>query len=148
MDYFKCSTSTHLFTLVWLHSVPWFPLSLSVVYLTYVNGIHQWLVIRWWNTMFNLDTSIYIVGYVLAVVCVEEFLDWWHFIYATSLIMPVFMIFELSWLDSSVCQISSAIMEILIHSISSSFMDILVLCMSSSWRFWSIIYCTWRWPHM
>ena len=52
--------------------------------------------------------------------------DWWHFIYATSLIVPVFMRFQLSWLDSSVCQISSAIMEIMIR------------CISSSWRFWSI----------
>ena len=49
-----------------------------------------------------------------------------HFWYATSLIMSVFMRFQLSWLNSSVCQISSA------------FMEILVICISSSWRFWSI----------
>ena len=61
-----------------------------------------------------------------------------HFIYATSLIVLVFMRFQLSWLDSSVCQISSAIMEILIHCISSPFMEIMIICIYSSWRFWSI----------
>ena len=45
MDSFKSLTSTHLFTVVILHSVPWFPFSLSVGYLTSVNGIHQWPVI-------------------------------------------------------------------------------------------------------
>ena len=103
-----------------------------------VNGIHQWLVIRWWTNMFDLDTSIHIVGHLLVADCVEELLDWWHFIYATSLIMPVFMIFEFSWLDSNVCEMFPAIMEILIHYISSTFMDIMTLCISSSWRFWSI----------
>ena len=96
----------------------------------------------------HLDTSIHIVGHVLVVDCVEDLPYWWHFIYATSLIVPVFMRFQLFWLDSSVCQISSSIMEILIHGIYSAFMEILVLCISSSGRFWSIVYCTWRWPHM
>ena len=57
--------------------------------------------------------------------CVKDLLDWWQLLYATSLIMPFFMIFQLSWLDSSVCKISSAIMEILIY-----------------------LYYTWWWPHM
>ena len=43
--------------------------------------------------MFNLDTSIHIVGHVVAV-CVEDLPDWWHLLYATSLIMPVFMRFQ------------------------------------------------------
>ena len=55
--------------------------------------------------------------------------------FATSLIVLVFMRFQLSWLDSSVCQISSAIMEILIHCISSASMEILIHCISSSWRY-------------
>ena len=88
--------------------------------------------------MFDLDTSIHIVGHVLVVVCVEYLLDWWHLLYATSLIMPVFMRFHLSWLDSSICQIFPAILEILIHYISSAFMEIMILCISSSWIFWSI----------
>ena len=46
--------------------------------------------------MFELDTSIHIVGHVLVVDCVEDLPDWWHFIYATSLIVPVFMRFQLS----------------------------------------------------
>ena len=45
---------------------------------------------------------------------------WWHSTYATSLIIPVFMRFHLSWFDSIVCHIYSASMEILIHCISSS----------------------------
>ena len=118
--------------------VPWFQFSLSVGDLASVNSIHQWLVIRWWTTMFDLDTSIHIVGHVLVAVGVEDLPDWWHFLYATSLIVPLFMRFQLSWLDSSLCQISSSIREILIHCISSDFMEIMILCISSSWRFWYI----------
>ena len=115
--------------------VPWFPFSLLVGDLTSVNGIHQWPVIRRWTTMFDLDTSIHIVGLVLVVVCVEDLPYWWHLIYATSLIMPVFMRFQLSWLYSSLCQTFLAIMEILIYCISSVIMEIMVICISSSWRF-------------
>ena len=146
MDSSKCSTSTHILTLVILHYGPWFPFSLSAGDLASINDLHQWLVIKWWTTMFDLNTSIHIVGHVLVAVCVEDLPDWWHLIYATSLIVPVFMRFQLSWLDSIVCQISSAIMEILI------------LCISSSWRFWSmyiirgndhlcdILYHAYSWP--
>ena len=139
----------HIYShLLYCTLVPWFPFSLLVGDLASVNGIHQWPIIRRWTTMFDLDTFIHIVRHVLKAVCVEKFSDWWHSTYATSLIMPVFMRFQLSWLDSSVCQISSSIMEILIHGISSAFMEILVLCISPSWRFWSIMYCTWRWLKM
>jgi len=138
--------------------VPWFPFSLSVGDLASVNGIHQWPVIRRWTTMFDLDTSIRIVGHVLVAVCVEDFLDWWHILYATSLIVPVFMRFQLSWLDSSICQTFPATMEILIYYISSAILEIMVLCISSSWRFWSmyivrgddhlcdILYHAYSWP--
>ena len=125
MDPLKCLTSTHLLTLVSLHSSTLIPI-LSVGDLTSINGIHQWPIIRWWNNMFDLETSIHIVVYVLVVVCVEYFPVWWHSTYATYLIVPVVMIFQLSWLDSSVCQTFPAIVEIM------------VLCISSSWRFWSI----------
>ena len=126
MDYFNCSNSTHLFTLVRLHFVPWFPFSVSMGYLTSVNGIHQWPVIRQWTTMFDLNTSIPIVGHVLVAVCVEDLSYWWHPLYATSLIMPVLMRFQPSWLDTSVCQIFPATMEILIYCISSSILEILI----------------------
>ena len=56
-----------------------------------------------------------------------------------SLIVPVFMIFQLSWLDSSICQTFLAIMEILIHYISSAIMEIMVLCISSSFWFMYIV---------
>ena len=52
--------------------------------------------------------------------------------------MPMFMRFQLSWLDSSICQTFLAIMEILIHYISLVFMEIMIVCISSSRRFWSI----------
>ena len=143
--------------LVWT-LVHWFPFSLLVRYLTSINGIHQWLVIRRWTTMFDLDTSIHIVGHVLIVVCVEDLLYWWHLLYATSLIMPVFMRFQLSWLDSSICQTFLAIMEILIHYISSAIMEIMVLCIYLLSKFWSmyivrgndhlcdILYHAYSWP--
>jgi len=127
--------------------VPWFPFSLSVGDLASVNGIHQWPVIRRWTTMFDLDTSIRIVGHVLVAVCVEDLPDWWHLLYATSLIVPVFMRFQLSWL-----------------------VPVYVRHFQPLWRSWSIVYlqpcgdhgplyifimeiliyvyCTWRWPHM
>ena len=104
------------------------------------------MTIKRWTTMFDLDTSILIVGHVLVAVCVEDLPYWWHLLYATSLIMPVFMRFQLSWLDSSVCQTFPAILEIM------------VLCISSSWRFWSmyivcgddhicdIMYYAYSWP--
>ena len=80
--------------------VPWFPLSLSVRYLASVNGIHQWTVIRRWSIIFDLDTFIHVMGYVLIAVCVEDLQTWWHSICTTSLIMPVFMRCQLSWPDS------------------------------------------------
>ena len=140
MDSLKCLTSTHLFTLVRLHSVPWFPFSLLVGDLASVNGIHQWPVIRWRTTMFDLDTSIRIVGHVLIADCVEYLPYWWHFMYATSLIVPVFMRFHLLWLDSCICQIFPVIMEILIHYISSAIMEIKGILI--------YVYYTWWWPLM
>ena len=84
--------------------------------------------------------------------------EWWHLIYTTSLIVPVFMRFQLSWLNSSICQIFPATMEILIYYISLSIMEIMVLRISSSWRFlsiyiicgdehtWHIVYHAYSWP--
>ena len=125
MDYFKCLTSTHIFTLVLLHYVPWFPFSLSMGYHASVNGIHQWPIIRRCSIMFDLDTFICMMGHVLVAICVEDLRAWWNSIYSTSLIVLVFMRCQLSWLDSSVYQISSSL------RIS-----------------WFIVYCTWWWPHM
>ena len=108
--------------------------------------------------MFELDTYIHIVRHVLIAVRVEYLPDWWHFMYATSLIVPVFMRFQLSWLNFSICQMFLAIMEILIYYISLAFMEIMILCISSSWRFRSmyivrgddhlcdILYHAYSWP--
>ena len=133
----KCSTSTHLFTLVRFHYVPWFPFSLSVGDLASVNGIHQWPVIRRWTTMFNLDTYIHIVGHVLSGLCrrpsiLVAFHIWYLLDHAS--------VHELWWFDSSVYQISSSTMEILIHFISSVIMEILIHCISSS-TLEILIYC-------
>ena len=46
--------------------------------------------------MFDLNASIRIVGQVLVADCVEDLLDWWHILYSTSLIVLVFMRFQLS----------------------------------------------------
>ena len=102
MDSSKYSTSTHLFTLVRFHFVPWFPFSLSVGDLASVNGIHQWSVIRHWSVMFEFDTFIRVMRHVLATICVEDLWVWWHSIYATSLFVPVSMRFQLSCPYSSV----------------------------------------------
>ena len=102
MGSFKCSTSTHLFKLFGLHFVPWFPFSLSVGDLASVNGIHQWPIIKWWTTMFDLDTSIHIVWHVLIVVYIEYLWDWWHSTYATSFIVQVFLRCHLSWPNSNI----------------------------------------------
>ena len=45
--------------------------------------------------MFDLDTSIDIVRHVLVVVCAEDLPYWWHLLYATFFIVPVFMRFSL-----------------------------------------------------
>ena len=118
--------------------VPWFPFSLSMGDLMSVNGIHQWLVIRRWTTMFNLDTSIHIVGLVLIVVCVEGLPDWWHLLYATSLdrasvheILSLVIWFQcMSGIFSHYGDLDPLYIF--------SFMEILVVCISSSWSFWSI----------
>ena len=46
--------------------------------------------------MFDLNTSIHIVGHVLVAVHVEYLPSWWNYIYATLLIVPVFMRCQLS----------------------------------------------------
>ena len=102
MDSFKRSISTHIFTLVGFHFVPWFPLSLSVGYLTSIDSIHQWPVIRWWTIMFNLDAFIHMMGHVLVAVFVEYIQAWWHSTYATSLIVSLFVRCHFSWPDSSI----------------------------------------------
>ena len=71
-------------------------------YLTSVNSIHQWLVIRQWTIMFELDIFIHMMGHVLVAVCVEDLQAWWHSTYATSLIVSIFMRCQLSWPNSSV----------------------------------------------
>ena len=97
--------------------------------------------------MFDLNTSIRIIGHVLVAVCVEDFPDWWHLLYATSLIVPVFMIFQLSWLDSSICKIFPTTIEILIYYIFSHYGDhgpLYIFIM----EILIYVYCTWLWPHM
>ena len=80
--------------------------------------------------------------------CYKDFPDWWNFWYATSLIVPVFMRFQLSWLDSSICQTFPSIMEILIHYISSAIMEIMGPLYIFIMDILIYVYCTWRWPLM
>ena len=106
--------------------------------------------------MFSLNTSIHIVGHVLVAVCVEDLPDWWH-LYATSLIMPVFMRFQLSWLVPVYVRYFQPLWRSW-SVISSSIMDIMALWISSSWILWSmyivrgddhicdIMYYAYSWP--
>ena len=86
----------------WMQLIPWHPFSSPVGCLMSVNGIHQWLVIRQWSIMFDFNTFICVMGHVLVMICVEDLQVWWHSIYATSLIVPVFMRCHLSWSYSNV----------------------------------------------
>ena len=97
--------------------------------------------------MFDLDTSIHIVGHVLVVVSVEDLPYWWHPLYATSLIVPVFMRFQLSWLVPVYVDISN-------HYGDLDLLYIFSLCGDHSPLYIFLmeiliyVYCTWRWPHM
>ena len=97
--------------------------------------------------MFDLDTSILIVGHVLVEDCVEDLPDWWHFIYAISLIVPMFMRFQLLWLDSSICHTFPTLMEILIYYIFSHYGDHCPLYIFIM-EILIYVYCTWQWPLM
>ena len=148
MDSFKSFTSTHLFTLVRLHFVPWFPLSLSLGDLVSVNGIHQWPIIRWWTTMFDLDTSICIVGHVLTIDCVEDLPEWWHFMLSPWLC-------QCSWdfISRDLIPVYIRYLQLLWRSWSIVYLQPLwrswyIVYLHPLWRFWSIVYCTWWWPHM
>ena len=128
--------------------VPWFPFSLLVGDLMSVNGIHQWPIIRWWTTMFDLDTSIHIVGHVLLVDCAEDLSDWWHFIYATSLIVPVFMRFLalVTWFQYML-DVSSHYGDVdplYIFSLDGDHDTLYIFIM----EILIYLYCMWRWPHM
>ena len=52
-------------------AVPWGSLSLSVIYLTSVNYLHHWLVIRWCLPMFGFKSHICMVRLVL-----ERTIEW------------------------------------------------------------------------
>jgi len=59
---FKFSSCIHIQWIVLI--VPWGPLSLLVVSLTLVNNLHHWLVIEWLYSMFDINTSIFMQGFV------------------------------------------------------------------------------------
>ena len=112
--------------------LPWFRFSLLVRCLASFNDIHQWPVMRWWSIMFNLDTFIHVMGHVLVAICVKDLWDWWHFTYATSLIVSVFMRCHLSWLDSSILSDIFIHYENIVHYIlyvAITTCDICLLCL-------------------
>ena len=117
----------------WLHFVPWHPFSSLVGYLTYVNNIHQWLIIRCCLIMFDLNTFIHVIAHVPSTVCVEDLILWWHYIYATTLIVTVPMGFKFSYQSNVffMYQMSSFNMETRIHCVLYMAMttyDICPLC--------------------
>ena len=111
--------------------VPWFPFSLSVGDLAFVNGIHQWPVIRRWTTMFDLDTSIHIVWHVLVAVYVEDLPDWWHLLYATSLWR--------SWRSWSFVYLHHGDSDLCILYVAMTTYVILILYHAYSWPLYSYV---------
>ena len=149
MDSSKCLTSTHLLTLVRWHFAPWFPFSLSVGYLVSVNDIHQWPVIIRWTTMFNLDTSIHIVGHVIvAGLCRRPSkLVAFHICYLLDrasvheISTPVTWFQCMSDIFSHHYGDLDPLYIFILHGdhdpLYIFIMEILIC-----------LYCTWRWPHM
>ena len=109
--------------------VPLFPFSLSVGDIASVNGIHQWPVIKWWNTMFDLNTSIRIVGHVLIIVCVKDLPAWCHSTYSNSLIMPVFMRFQFSYM-----------IPVYVRYLQPLWISWSIVYLQLLWRSWPIVY--------
>ena len=60
---FNFSSGIHIQWIVLI--VPWGPLSLLVVSLAIVNSSHHWLVIKRLSSMFDVNTSIHILGSIL-----------------------------------------------------------------------------------
>ena len=117
--------------------------------LTSINGIHQWPIIRQWTTMYNLDTSIHIVGHVLIVVCVEDLPNW-----CISYMLPPWSC-QCSWdfRSHDLILVYTRYLQLLWRSWSIVYLQPLwrswsVVYLHPLWRFWSIVYCMWPWPHM
>ena len=79
--------------------------------------------------MLDLDTSIRIVGHVLVAVCVEDNPDWWHPLYDTPLIVPVFMRFQLSWL-----------VPVYVRHFQPLWRSWSIIYLQPLWRSWSFVY--------
>ena len=79
--------------------------------------------------MFDLNTSIHILGHVLIVVYAEHFPYWWHSTYDTSLIMPVFMRFHLSWL-----------VPVYVRHFHPLWRSWSIVYLQPLWRSWSFVY--------
>ena len=94
-----------------------------------VNGIHQWPVIRRWTTMFNLDTSIHIVGHVLVADCVEDLVYW-----CISYMLPPWS-FQCSW-DFS----SRDLIPVYVRHFQPLWRYWSILYLQPFWRSWSVVY--------
>ena len=98
--------------------------------------------------MFNLDTSIHIIGHVLVAVCVEDFPYWWYLLYATSLIVPVFMRFSalVTWFQymSDISSHYGDLDPLYIFSLHGDHDPLYIFIL------WILIYlyCMWRSPHI
>ena len=86
---------------------------------------------------------IRMMGHVPVVVCIEYLRAWWHFIYATSLIVPIFMRYHLSWPDSSILSDIFIHYGYLVHYISYMAMTTCDICYYAySWPLYSYVYGT------
>ena len=62
-------------------------------------------------------------------ICVEDLPDWWHLLYSTSLIVPVFMRFQLSWL-----------VPVYVRHFQPLWRSWSVIYLYPLWRSWSFVY--------
>ena len=129
MDSLKCLASTHIFTLVCLHFVPWFPFSLSMGYIAAVNhmesmtGNQRMIHDFWLRHLYSRDGTC-----TSGNLCRRP---------------PSFVAFHICYLldRSSIHDISALVIMIPVFPMYIRYLH-------PSWRSWSIVYCAWRWPHM
>ena len=61
--------------------------------------------------MFDLNTSIHVMGYVPSMICVEDLKVWWYFIYATTLIVIILMGFQFSYQSNVPCYVPDVFIQ-------------------------------------
>ena len=106
MDSLGVCLQDHLFTYVRMYEVPWGPFSLLVGSLTFVNGLHQWPMIKWYPPCLTSTTLFIWLGFIPL-----GGLDWrpWAnssiliFFYCSSYTIPCHISYDASWYIDPPC---------------------------------------------